>query len=98
MAEEITLIVPAPASSGEPGDDFEEQVGGRAIKVSMDKVREGLDSIKDELETLVETIKQKTSGSLEPESVAVGLTVTASGGIGFATLGGAVTLQLTFKL
>lgn len=98
MAEAITLIVPTPVGSGEPGDDFEEQVGSRAIKVSMEKVREGLDDIKDELETLVQTIKEKTSGAVEPESVAIGLTVTASGGIGFATLGGAVTLELTFKL
>lgn len=97
-AKEITLIVPASTPPREEGDNFEEQVGGKAIKVSMAKIQRGLEDLNDEIEAMIGSIKEKLTGAAKPEAISIGLTITASGGIGFASLGGEVSLELTYKV
>jgi hypothetical protein len=103
----LTLIAAADAvASGElqPGEPDEQGLVGWARKkvttkrdVNLGDVKVELDRVEAQLETLLAGAKDTETAGFRLMEVEVGLSVTAEGSIGIATVGAGVSLTLRFS-
>ena len=96
----INIIVPEPHDTArEAGDDFEAQVGFVEIrKVSVSQLNDGLADLRESLMALVTSAKETFDDDVKPESISIGLALSANGSIGVASAGAEVSIELTFRL
>ena len=64
--------------------------------VSLDDVKSQLDKVQGELDPLLDNLPEPKGGGFQLHEVEVGLFITAEGSIGVATIGGEISLTLTF--
>jgi hypothetical protein len=65
-------------------------------QVNLDDVKDQLNAIQGELDCLLESLPTPKKGPFGLSEVEVGLSITAEGSIGIATVGGEISLTLTF--
>jgi hypothetical protein len=65
-------------------------------EVKLDDVRVQLNAIQGQLDSLLESLTDPKAGPFRLSEVEVGLSITAEGSIGIATVGGEVSLTLKF--
>jgi hypothetical protein len=102
----LTLIVAADAEASDqlqPGETEEQGLIGWVRKkvtakrdVNLLDVKDELDRVEGQLETLLAGVSDTETAGFRLSEVEVGLSVTAEGSIGIATVGGEVSLTLRF--
>lgn len=87
----------------QPGESVPHGFGGwtrRKVtaqkQVSLADVKGQLDAIQGELDVLLQSLPEPKGGPFRLSEVEVGLSITAEGSIGIATVGGEVSLALKF--
>lgn len=90
----IQAVVPFDENEG-----FEAQ--GRRTQmasISIQKLEEQLVSVHGQIGALIDGLRTKLPEENRPKSISVGLAISGQGGIGIATVGAEVAVQLTFDL
>ena len=97
--KQVNIVVVSPGTPArEAGDNFQEQAGRGSIKrISVDKLKSSFAELKDGLEGLVDAAKNLPMAA-KPESVKIGLALSAEGSIGIVTGGAEISVELTFRL
>ncbi|WP_142280110.1 MULTISPECIES: CU044_2847 family protein [Mycobacterium] len=68
----------------------------RKQEVQLDEVKKQLNEIQGQLDSLLASLPNPKDGPFRLNEVEVGLSISAEGGIGIATVGGEISLSLTF--
>jgi hypothetical protein len=100
MEKEITLIVNTADRKTDVRDEAELHglfPGKQKVTRKLSEIGENLNECMEQVQELLNQLRQKTIESWELDGVTVGFAISAEGSIGVATAGVEASLEVTFK-